>query len=181
MNAIADGTADGPAQPPKLSKRVSFWWRTAALALVVLVLVLVVVPFALQRQETFTAVKWFHISIEAALPANISSTILPPGTFCAPAHATSVGLFSMWWNTSGPVNLSFIRLTTLLPKLPPTVLFLYQANDSSSGGTSFASPSPIPCADDWFLYASAVQVETVSVSMALIYNYTATVPAYPLF
>lgn len=169
--------AQGTPQPPS----VQTWWRTAALALVIVILILAVLPLTLQRQESFTAVKWSRVSIEAQLPANISSTILPPGKFCAPADATSAGLFSLLWNTSGPVNLTFIRVTVLLAELPLTVQTLYQANDSRAGGTSFASTFPFPCADDWFLYASANQVETVSVAMALIYNYTASVAVFPGF
>jgi hypothetical protein len=171
-----------PSQAPARAKPrlVSAWWRTGAVIIVILVLILAIFPFAIQRQETVSAVHWSRFLAPGGPGTEGSNlTEIHSDTFCAPSNALSVGLFSMTWTASNGTRVSDVRLWTPDPNLPfPNILYLYHGYNESGGGTSFESPYPIPCGNMWVLDDDSTVPVTITAVMTLTYNYTATVPAY---
>ncbi len=147
------------------------------MVLVAVILVLLILPLVLQRQETLTKVRWFSYSAPGGPGTNGTNfTEIPPGTFCAPSYAVTVGVFSMTWFASNGTRVEDVRLWTPDPDVPfPNILFLYHGYNESSGGTSFESPYPIPCGNMWVLDDSSLVPVTVAARMTLTYNYTTSV------
>jgi hypothetical protein len=175
---------ESPNQPQEFrrSKEVR-WWKVASIALSVLVVILLISVVVLLKSPptTTTEVEWSHYKVPSGPGVNNNSTLIPGLHFCAPADATSAGIFAMAWNTSTGHSVQKVRLWTLLPPnatYPLGVpMILYQGLNDSSGGTSFVSFYPFPCANSWTLDVESEQLVTVSVTASLTYNVTSSPPS----
>jgi hypothetical protein len=125
-----------------------------------------------------TVVEWHHYRLDAGSAPDLwNATSIPGQTYCAPYGATTIGQFSMLWSTSSGFPLGEISLRAEFPPAPDYpdgyAVSLYLSANQSSGGTSFLSFDPEPCAYNWTLSAEASSPLTVNVVSSLTFNYTA--------
>jgi hypothetical protein len=119
-----------------------------------------------------THVDWFGYEVTAGPGIDTNTTTIRG--MCAPAGATTTGVFSMIWHTVSGNPVQRVRIWVLEGSTTPTIVNLYIVNNSASGGTSFLSSYPTPCNLPWTLTVESTQLATVYAAATLTYNVTAT-------
>jgi hypothetical protein len=133
--------------------------------------VVAILPFVLTSQSTSieTRVQLHQYSVPGGQGSQ-NYTVVAPGTFCPSSTPVGPTFFAVNWTTSGGVSLVHLRVWTVVA--PQNIELLYVSNSGTSGSGTF---NPIPsCGDSWTVDDNATAPTTVTVTMALTYNYTAT-------
>jgi hypothetical protein len=154
-------------------------WRLATIVLVVVLAVVVIVALLdYHGSSTSSTVVQWH-TYEVSVERSENSTSILGYTLCPNARAVSSGLISMTWDTTPTVTVSQFHIFYLLPPAPGHPLgvpvVLYDATNSSSGGTAFRSgtlAAPTPCGYTWILGVTSSTPTTLTASFTLLYNET---------
>ncbi len=158
---------------PKESGR---WVRRLGLiALIALVVALVAFSYIPLKQTMSTGVDWLGFEFGQTIPAE---HLFDPLDFCPSVSSNGLGRVSfVWWTVSGRPVTSF-ELTGTSLRMGPTPI-LYNSTNASSGGYSFdltSSIGPTPCGVDYTMVMYSSSANPTTVSITIVYNYTAEVP-----